>query len=54
MIIKIIKWKATFFLIGKLHVHLIGLEPETSPSTMLLQGEVPFKLDLIGLNDKEK
>ncbi len=34
----------------KLLTHLVGLEPMTSPSTLLFQGEeVPFELELIGL-----
>jgi hypothetical protein len=33
----------------KLLTHLVGLEPMTSPSTLLSQGEeVPFELELIG------
>ena len=32
------------------YTHLVGLEPMTSPSTLLFQGEeVPFELELIGL-----
>jgi hypothetical protein len=40
-----------FFKIGNLH--LVGLEPTTSPSILLLQGEeVPFQLELIGIDIK--
>jgi hypothetical protein len=38
-----------FFLISKLHMHLVGLEPMVSPSTLLQREEVPFELKLIGL-----
>lgn len=31
-------------------MHLVGPEPMTPPSTMLLQEEVPFELELIGMN----
>ena len=35
-----------FFLIGKLHMHMVGFEPITSLFTLLLQGEdVPFELE---------
>lgn len=32
-------------------MHMLGLEPTTSPSTMLLQGkDVPFELEFSSLN----
>ena len=38
-----------FFSIGKLYMHLVGFEPMTSPSNLLLQGkEMLFELDLLG------
>ena len=45
---KIMKALNTFFLIGKLHTHLIGLGHMISPSILLLKKEVPFELELIG------
>ena len=41
-----------YFFIAKIHTHLMGLEPTTSPSTLLLQREeVPFELELNGNDD---
>ena len=38
------------FLIDKLHIHLVGHEPKTLLSTLILQWEAPFELELIGLS----
>jgi hypothetical protein len=37
-----------YFFIGKLHAHPMGLEPTSSPSTLLQREELPFELKLIG------
>ena len=39
--------KMSSFFIGKLHMHSVGLEHTTSPSTLLQRKEVPFELNLI-------
>jgi hypothetical protein len=41
----------TFFFIGMLHMYLMGPEPMMSPSTVLLQEEVSFELELIKLHN---
>jgi hypothetical protein len=42
------KERFIYLFIGKLHTHLVGLEPTTSSSSLLQREEVPFELKLIG------
>ena len=44
---KVFHAKYHFLFIGNLHAHLVGFEPTTTPSTLLLQRkEMPFELEL--------
>ena len=46
-----LEWSLFFFYVfGKLHTHLVSLEPMITLATMFVWGEeVPFEQELIGL-----
>lgn len=41
-----------YFSVAKLHMHPVGLEPTTSPSTLIEREEVKFELKLIGTSNQ--